>query len=220
MKKLITNQQYKAMRNKPEFVALIKAGRALNSITLAMRLLDESKAGTSHLDQRQARKAITFLAGFCHEGRLLAQELHDTFTGKSYVSGFASLLGSAFDDERKLLGKIRNGVSFHLDHEDKTVKKVLNEIESLGADDTDEIEFYESSTPAVRDFSFAFGDLLDFNYMIIKSAELFGLSGISDVEQREDQSIEKLQTSIHEFSNTLVKALDEFMNGLITELGI
>ena len=220
MKKEITNQQYKTLRSNPQFVALIKAGRALTSVTFAMRLLDESKEGTSHLDQRQARKSITILAGFCHEGRLLVEKLRSEFSGKSYISGFTRLLGSEFDIERELLKKIRNTVSFHLDHEDRTVGEVLNAIESLGANDTDEVEFYESSREATRDFSFAFGDLLDFNFMIMKSAEQFGLSGISDKEQREDQSIEKLIKSISTFSNVLVKALDEFLNGLMTELGI
>ena len=211
--KKITNHQYKTLRNKLEFIALIKAGRALNSITFAMCLLDESKDGTSHLDQRQARKSITMLAGFCHEGRLLANKLNTEFSGKTYISGFANLLSSQFDQERELLSTIRNKISFHLDHEDRTVNSVLQAIESIDANDSDEVEFFESSSATVRDFSFPFGDILDFNFMIMKSAEVFGLSDQNDAE-------EKFIKSISTFSNELVKALDEFMNGLMTELGI
>lgn len=209
----ITNHQYKTLRNKSEFKALIKAGRALNSVAFAMRLLDESKNGNSQLEQRQQRKSITMLAGFCHEGCLLANKLNTEFSGKTYISGFANMLGSGFDKERQLLSTIRNKISFHLDHEDRTVKDVLQEIDSLGANDSDEEEFYGSSTGTVGDFSFPFGDILDFNFIIMKSAQVFGLSDQRDAE-------EKFITSISTFSNELVKALDEFINGLMTELSI
>ena len=220
MKKEITNRQYKSLRNTPEFLALVKAGRALNSITFAMRILEESKAGRSHIEQRQARKAITILAGFLHEGRLLVKNLHTEFNGKSYITGFTLLLGPKFKTERELLRAIRNSVSFHLDHEDKSTKEVLDTIESLGDNDDDSIEFYESSSLQTLDFSFAFSDLLDFNYMIIKSAEHFGFSTLADVEERENKSIAKFHETISSFSNALVKALDEFLDGLINELGI
>lgn len=220
MKKVITNRQYKSLRSKPEFLAFVKAGRALNSITFAMRILDESKAGSSHIEERQARKSITILAGFLHEGRLLVEKLHAEFSGKSYITGFTRLLGPEFEKERKLLRAIRNSVSFHLDHEDRSTNEVLATIESLGENDDDTVEFYESSSLETRDFSFAFSDLLDFNYMIIKSAEHFGFSAISDVEEREKKSIEKFRGAISGFSNVLVKALDEFLDGLINELGI
>lgn len=220
MKRKITNQQYKSLRGNAEFLALLKAGRALNSITFAMRLLLDGATGSSHLEQRQARKAITMLVGFCHEGRLLVERLRSEFSSKPYVTGFTRLLGPEFETERKLLREIRNTVSFHLDHEDRHTREVLAAIESLGENDDDEVEFYESDSGSTRDFSFAFADLLDFNFMIIKSSEHFGLSGISDPEQREDQAIEKLHESILSFSDVLVKALDEFLDGLTTELGI
>ena len=56
--------------------------------------------------------------------------------------------------------------------------------------------------------------------MIIKSAEQFGLSAIPDSEERERKSHEKLIGTISGVSNEFVKAFDEFLDGLINELGI
>lgn len=147
------------LKNDPDFLTMVKFGRAINALSFAVTVVATHMKMDTNVGRRQYRRGLFVLAGYLHQTMSIIRgvgERHIT------MEAFIPLRKIAYDPEYKkargYFQTIRNQTAFHLDEfdEHENTKRSLEKLDPsmyvlMGADDDHALSFY-----------FEFADYLDF----------------------------------------------------------
>jgi hypothetical protein len=147
------------LKDDPDFLTMVKFGRAINALSFASTVVANSMQDDSNVGRRQYRRGLFVLAGYLHQTLEIIRgvgERHIT------MDAFVPLRTIAHDPKyNKVRGyakTIRNVTAFHLDEfdEHENTKTSLSKLDPtmyvlMGADNDNLASFY-----------FEFADYLDF----------------------------------------------------------
>lgn len=116
-----------AMRDSPDFRAVLKFGRLMNSLGLCMRTYEAlMRDGGTQQNQRDAFRILVMWIGFLHEGFSLIETMRKEYKD---LGCFRRLDDLRFPDAEAVFREVRNRLSFHMDRHDISVRQALDEIE-------------------------------------------------------------------------------------------
>ena len=155
----IKASQFVYLKDDPDFLTLVKFGRAINALSFASTVVANSNGDTSNVGRRQYRRGLFVLAGYLHQTINIIRGVGDRHIT---MDAFVPLRNIAHNPEyKKVRGyakTIRNVTAFHLDEfdEHENTKKSLSQLDPtmhvlMGADDD-----------MIGTFYFEFADYLDF----------------------------------------------------------
>jgi len=158
----IKPEQFIYLRDDPDFLLLIKIGRAINAISFATCNWISFVECKTHVQRRQHRRGLFVLAGYLHETIMLIRSVGDRHIT---MEAFVPLRDIAYSEEykkaRSYFKIIRNYTAFHLDSADfhEVTRESLAQLDAtmyvlMGGDDDTAGTFY-----------FEFSDYLDFAYV-------------------------------------------------------
>ena len=198
----IRKHRFREIRNNPDFLALIKIGRAVNAVTSGFQFISDYINDDSPIGRRQYNRAFFTTSGFMYEGIVVATSIRSKYSSKSFFDGFSSLISDKYKAHRKVLQEIRNSVAFHLDSNDKSTKTALANL------NLSRYDLMSGSSERMMDFYFDFADTIDFNYLIDKFKN----------NRPETEVLEEIIKFITELMTAFVKAGHEFLAGLAEEM--
>lgn len=189
------------LRDAPDFRAVLKLGRLMNSLGLCMRVYEANQSdGATEQNRRDAFRILLIWIGFLHEGYLLIEKMRSEY---NELGCFKRFDGLRFPEAESVFREVRNRLSFHMDRHDISVKQTLNEIE-----DRDYVVHVSSKN--WRDWHFVLADELDLAFLS---------NMIEGVESR-DETLESLEQVCEQVSHAFAKGFDEFMSGIFQRLGL
>ncbi len=191
------------LKDDPDFLTMVKFGRAINALSFAMTVAASSMQDESHIGRRQYRRGLFVLAGYLHQTIMLIRGIG---AGDRHITmdAFVPLRTIAHDPKynkvRTYCKTIRNYTAFHLDEFDEhaNTQTSLSKLDLgmhvlMGGDDDNFLTFY-----------FEFADYLD-----------FALVGTTfQGERTPKETIDDIVTSILELSGELLQALFGFQLAL------
>jgi hypothetical protein len=155
----IKASQFIYLKDDPDFLTMVKFGRAINALSFASTVVVSWMQDSSNVGRRQYRRGLFVLAGYLHQTINIIRGVGDRHIT---MDAFVKLRKIAHDPEYKEVRgyarTIRNVTAFHLDEfdEHENTKISLSQLGPsmyvlMGADD----ELFGS-------FYFEFADYLDF----------------------------------------------------------
>jgi hypothetical protein len=139
------------LRNDPDFLTMIKIGRAMNAISFVINdimLYGEQKTLKETL---QYRRAAYVLGGYLHEAITVVDRVKGRYLGEpAFESLRVLLLDPEYRKVRKHARKIRNYLAFHLDELDERTQRMLSKLKPsnytvMSADIPDGCFYFELS---------------------------------------------------------------------------
>lgn len=195
------------LKDDPDFLTLVKFGRAINALSFAMVVAASSMNDDSHIGRRQYRRGLFVLAGYLHQTIMLVRGIG---AGDRHVTmdAFVPLRTIAHDPKyqkvRTYCKTIRNYTAFHLDEfdEHENTQTSLSKLDLgmyvlMGGDDDNFLTFY-----------FEFADYLDF--------ALVGTTFQGERTPRE--TMDDIVNSILQLAGELLEALFGFQLALAKKM--
>lgn len=193
------------LKDDPDFLTMVKFGRAINALSFASTVVASWMQDDSNVGRRQYRRGLFVLAGYLHQTIKIIRgvgERHIT------MEPFVPLRNIAHDPRYKKVRDyaqtIRNVTAFHLDEfdEHENTKRSLDKLDPtmyvlMGAD-----------SDIVGSFYFEFADYLDF--------ALVGTTFQGDLTPRE--IIDDITRSLIDTSWELLQALHAFQVALARKM--
>ena len=158
----IRRHRFREIRNNPDFLALIKVGRAVNAVTSGLQFISDYKDDDSPVGHRQFNRAFFTTSGFLFEGLELATSLRLRYLSEPFFNKLNILIGDEYKNHRKVLKEIRHSIAFYLDSDDKSTKLALSNL------NLSRYELMSGTSDQEMDFYFDFADTIDINYLIDK----------------------------------------------------
>ena len=155
----IKPEQFIYLRDDPDFLMLIKFGRAINAISFALSNVATHATLETNVSRRQYRRGLFVLAGYLHQTINLVRNVGDRHnTMESFVPLRTIAHGHEYKKARGYFQTIRNYTAFHLDEGDdhEHTRESISKLDPtmyvlMGGDDNTAGTFY-----------FEFADYLDF----------------------------------------------------------
>lgn len=155
----IKPEQFVYLRDDPDFLMLIKFGRAINAISFALCNVASFAECKSNVQRRQNRRGLFVLAGYLHQTINLIRGVSDRHnTMESFVPLRKIAHGHEHKKARAYFKTIRNYTAFHLDegNDHEHTRESISKLDAtmhvlMGGDDDTSGTFY-----------FEFADYLDF----------------------------------------------------------
>jgi hypothetical protein len=194
----IRRHRFREVRNNPDFLALIKIGRAVNAVMSGLQFLSDYMNDNSPVGRRQHSRAFFTTGGFLYEGLEVVTSLRLKYLKEPFFDKLNSLIGDEYKSHRKVLKEMRNSVAFHLDSDDKSTKLTLSNLKLKRYD------LMSGNSTRVLDFYFDMSDTIDFNYLIDRFKE----------ERDESEVLRDIIKSVTELMTAFAIAGHEFLAGL------
>jgi len=192
------------LRNDPDFLTIIKMGRATNAVSYALTNVIRED-GKTVASTRQFRRGSFVLAGYLHEGINVVRSIKGRYlTHPKFEPLRALALAAEYKRDRDYIRTIRNVVAFHLDEVDETTRHALGKLKPST------LPFMAGDDRMFMTFYFEFSDYLDVSYLV----EKFG-DGRSWEETAQD-----IVNSIMKFSEKFLIAAHEFQMDLCDKVKI
>ncbi len=158
----IKPEQFVYLRDDPDFLLLIKIGRAINSISFAVCNWVSFAECKTYVQRRQHRRGLLVMAGYLHETITLIRGVGERhITMESFVPLRNIAFGEEYKKARGYFKIIRNYTAFHLDNADfhEVTRESLAQLDAtmyvlMGGDDNTSGTFY-----------FEFSDYLDYAFV-------------------------------------------------------
>lgn len=203
----IKPEQFIYLRDDPDFLMLIKFGRAINAISFALTNVASFGECKTNVQTRQYRRGLFVLAGYLHQTINLIRGVGDRHnTMESFVPLRNIAHGLDYKKARAYFKTIRNYTAFHLDEGDnhEHTRESLSKLDAtmhvlMGGDDDTAGTFY-----------FEFADYLDF--------ALVGTTFQGERTPRE--TIDDITNSIVNTSGELLQAAHGFLIALARKMEI
>lgn len=158
----IRRHRFPELRNNPDFLALIKVGRAVNAVTSGLQFISDYMDDVSPVGRRQYHRAVFITGGFLYEGLELITSLQLKYQTEPFFEKLNGLLDVKYAKHRKILQEIRHSVAFHFDSHDKSTKAALDNLKLPRYD------LMSGTSERIMDFYFDLADTVDLNYLIDK----------------------------------------------------
>ena len=193
------------LKNDPDFLTMIKIGRAMNAVAYAMSDVVLFDGHPSIAGTRQYRRACFVLGGYLHQAIKLVLAVKGRYLTEP---GFEPLRLVVLDAEHKkardYVRKIRNFTAFHLDEYDETTRQTLSRLKLttyplMSGDDQTAGSFY-----------FELSDYIDLAFLVDTFAD-----GRSWEETATD-----IIGSLRELAYHFLTACHEFLNALGNKIKI
>lgn len=199
--------QLKYLKDDPDFLTMVKFGRAINAISFAATVIAMSVKQLTHTDKRQYRRGLFVLAGYLHQ---TIQIIHGVGDRHITMESFIPLRTIAHDpkyEKARIYAKtIRNYTAFHLDEFDKheNTKRSLDMLDPtmyvLMGGDNDELGSYY----------FQLADYLDFQ---IVGKQFQG-------DKTPGDTIDEITDTVVSTSFEMLKALHDFVVSLARKMDL
>ncbi len=155
----IKASQFIYLKDDPDFLAMVKFGRAINALSFASTVVVGSMKDNSNVGRRQYRRGLFVLAGYLHQTINIIRGVGDRhITMDAFIPLRKIAHGPEYKKVRGYAKTIRNVTAFHLDEfdEHENTKTSLSQLDPsmyvlMGADDD-----------TIGSFYFEFADYLDF----------------------------------------------------------
>lgn len=197
------------LKDDPDFLTMVKFGRAINALSFASTVVASSMQDSSNVGRRQYRRGLFVLAGYLHQTIIL---IRGVGVGDRHITmdAFVPLRTIAHDPKyKKVRGyakTIRNITAFHLDEfdEHENTKTSLSKLDPtmhvlMGGDND-----------LIGSFYFEFADYLD-----------FALVGTTFQGERTPQeTVDDITSSIVDTSWELLQAAHGFLLALAKKMEI
>jgi len=187
------------LKGDPDFQAVIRMGRLLNSIMFASQAMadyfgDESATGT-----RQTHRAFYVLCGYLHQGIQVVSWIRPRYLGQEAFEPLRLLtVGPDHAQARKFVRTVRNEVAFHQDEGREKTEEALAELK-LG-----HYDLISNDDQTLLGFYFDFADIVD--WQMIKA------------NLRDDRSMPDFYTdltsTVYRYSGLFGNACYDFLNHL------
>jgi hypothetical protein len=158
----IRKHRFREIRNDPDFLALVKVGRAVNAVTSGVQFISDYMEDYSPVGRRQYYRAFFTTSGFLYEGLELVTSIRLKYLSEPFFNKLNVLIGDEYKKHRKVLKEIRHSIAFHLDSDDKSTKLTLSNLK------LNRYDLMSGNSDRVMDFYFDMADTIDFNYLIDK----------------------------------------------------
>lgn len=198
----IRKHRFREVRNNPDFLALVKVGRAVNAVTSGIKFISDYMDDNSPVGRRQYYRAFFMTGGFLYEGLELVTSLRLKYLNEPFFDKLNVLIGDEYKKHRKVLQEIRNSIAFHLDSDDKSTKLALNNL------NLSRYDLMSGSSGRLMDFYFDIADTIDWNYLIDKFKD----------GRPEPEVVQELLDLFSEIMTSFGTAGDEFLIGLAKKM--
>lgn len=167
------------LRDNPDFMTMIKIGRAMNAVLYAMQTVLDNREPKTIVQTRQYRRGCFVLAGYLHQGIRLIPTIQRPYLK---FPEFQMLREVAHDPGTKAarvyVKKVRNFTAFHLDEYNETTQRTLAKLKPtmyiLASGDNQAIgNFYFDLADEV-DLQFLLAELSNETYGEVTPEDLFG----------------------------------------------
>ncbi len=199
----IRRHRFREIKHNPDFLALIKVGRAVNAVISGIQFISDYMNDDSPVGRRQYYRAFFTTCGFLYEGLNLANSIRLNYIKEPFFSKLNVLISDEYKQHRKVLKEIRQ-ISFHLDSEDKSTKLALSNLKLKRYD------LASGKSDLMMEFYFDMADTIDLNYLIDKFKD-----GRSEPDVHEE--IVKMFTDV---MKNFGSAGHEFLTGLAGKINI
>ncbi|HMO81054.1 MAG TPA: hypothetical protein PKD24_09700 [Pyrinomonadaceae bacterium] len=201
----IKASQFIYLKDDPDFLAMVKFGRAINALSFASTVVASWNDDHSNVGKRQYRRGLFVLAGYLHQTINIIRGVEDRHIT---MDAFVPLRAIAHDPKyakvRKYAKTIRNYTAFHLDEfdEHENTKRSLSSLDPsmhvlMGADNN-----------LIGTFYFEFADYLD--YALVGS--------LFQGERTPEETAADITSSIVDTSFELLEALHAFQLALAKKM--
>ena len=114
------------LRNDPDFIAMIKIGRAMNALWFGLSTVVNSIEMRNNAERRLHVRAGHILGGYLHEAIELVDRLKGRYLGHESFEPLRKLVVEPeYRKVRRYARKVRNNLAFHLDQYDVTTAPTL-----------------------------------------------------------------------------------------------
>lgn len=200
----IRRHRFREVRNNPDFLALIKVGRAVNAVISGMQFISDYIGDDSPVGRRQYHRAFFTTCGFLYEGLDLVTSIRLKYLREPFFNKLNLLIGDEYKKHRKVLQEIRHSIAFHLDSGDKSTKIALSNLNLKRYD------LISGNSDRIMDFYFDMADTIDFNYLIDKFKD----------DRPESEVIKEIIEMITKLVTAFATAGHEFLTGLAEKMNI
>lgn len=194
----IRKHRFREIRNNPDFLALVKVGRAVNAITSGIQFTSDYIDDNSPVGLRQYNRAFFTTSGFLYEGLEVVTSIRLKYLSEPFFNKLNILIGDEYKKHRKVLQEIRNSIAFHLDSDDKSTKLTLSNLK------LNRYDLMSGNSGRMMDFYFDMADTVDFNYLIDKFKD----------GRPEPEVLAEIMELVTELMNSFAFAGHEFLDGL------
>lgn len=112
--------QLRYLKEDPDFLTMVKFGRAINAISFAATVVGLGVHQKTQTDKRQYRRGLFVLAGYLHQTILIIRSVDDRhITMESFIPLRTIAHDAKYEKVRTYAKTIRNYTAFHLDEFDK-----------------------------------------------------------------------------------------------------
>lgn len=203
----IKASQFIYLKDDPDFLMMVKFGRAINALSFASTIVASSMMENSNLGRRQYRRGLFVLAGYLHQTITIIRTVGDRHIT---MDAFVPLRKIAYEPEYKKVRvyakTIRNLTAFHLDESDEHE----NTKRSLSLLDPSMHVLMGADNDLIGSFYFEFADYLD-----------FALVGTTFQNGREpEETINDITNSVVQTSWELLQAAHAFLVALARKMEI
>ncbi len=195
------------LKDDKAFATAVRLGRALNSLTFSLDLL-ERDYGKSPREKRNGHRAVLIAAGYTYETLLLLAKLEKDFETHSAFSKSQGLLKNRARWE--VAEKFRNRSAFHLDSADEITSKTLSDLPDRNYDLYSAKDFSEGMT--LLEYYFNLADDIDVAHF---------RSVFSEAEHRtKDATTIAMINSLGDLMRDVAYAALELHRGLLVDCGL
>lgn len=193
---------FEALREDPDFVAMVRIGRVLNVLDHARYLNDNPPEWPSRAFETRHRVRTLFdMAVHIAQGLEAVQSLRLSYHSEEYFSALNALFGEEFSAKLNIVRKITN-TAFHLDNEVTATLSTLKEL------DLPYYDFYtETKGESVWSY-FYLGDMVDLNYLIGEVMD----------NNADRLTLIEILTAVLDLNVAFINAARDFVKGLAVKL--
>jgi hypothetical protein len=193
------------IKNNPDFLTLIKIGRALNAVSFGATGIMECNKLRSFVELRQYRRSYLILGGYLHESIKLVDSLKGRYLGDPDFEPLRLLvLDAEHKKARFYVKKVRNVAAFHLDEIDENTRRSLATVKPTT------VNLACGDDPTLISTYWEFSDYLD---------GVFLVSELGDGRSAE-ATLTDLYETILNFSLKFMDAANQFTHALVKKLDL
>jgi hypothetical protein len=188
------------LKKDPDFLAMIKMGRVVNTTLFAIQCMIEHMAESTPMETRQSRRAFFVLGGYLHEGLALSKSLQGRYLGLPEYEQLRRLVHDRKHHKaREYIKAVRNFAAFHLDQYDTTTRQTLTEMQLawydlMSGDAENKLNIY-----------FEFSDIVDMEFLVRKFEN----------GQTRQEAAKDIHTTVMNFAEEFTLASNSFLQFLI-----
>jgi hypothetical protein len=193
------------LRNDPDFLTLVKFGRAMNTVLFAFTCVKDYGNTPGARFERQYKRACFILGGYLHESIQLVVAVKGRYLTEPAFDKLRVLaLDSKHKRSRFYVKKIRNHIAFHLDENDAVTRDTLQSLPLTT------MPFARGYGKSFEDYYFEFADLVDIAF----------LEKALDGEASENEPDAFILDSVVRFGFQFIEAAAEFQLALSERIKI